>query len=225
MSEFAPEYGDWPAEADAVAGNIDHLDVDAEPDYGYDDGTGALPWEPGAEPVVDTDSPEFQEAARRYALEHTQGVIDQLIGEHLAPLGAQMEAALEEQQLAAGWTQADGILEAAGLDEAGRDQAFGIADEFVNTYAQELGVPSDVWIAALAEYKGVSVPEAAQMILEETANVVQHQDRMAGAKDEFDVLHRYFQPITPVHSTAPGHPPGGPGGDEFSVLRKYFPNG
>jgi len=222
VSEFAPEYGDWPAEADAVAGNIDHLDVDAEPDYGYDDGSDLLPWEPGAE--IDTQSPEFQEAAREYAREHVQSTIEHLIQENLAPLGAQMEAALEEQQLAAGQAQADGILEAAGLDEAGRDQAFGIADAFVNTYAQELGVPPDVWIAALADYKGVSVPEAAQMILEETANVVQHQDRMAGAKDEFDVLHRYFQPITPVHSTAPGHPPGGPGGDEFSVLRKWFPN-
>jgi hypothetical protein len=213
MSDFAPEY--WPVEADAVAGNVDY-DDDYVDSY-YDDSLSGEPVE------IDPSDPQFQEAARQYALENTQGVIEQLIGEHLAPLGAQMEAALEEQQLAAGQAQADGILEAAGLDEAGRDQAFGIADAFVNTYAQELGVQPDVWIGLLAEYRGVSVPEAAQMILEETANVVQHQDRMAGAKDEFGVLDRYFQPITPVHSNAPGHSPV-QGSNEFDVLRKYFPD-
>jgi hypothetical protein len=216
MSEYGYDEseGGYPAVADAVAGNIDHLDTE----YGYSEEPS--PWQPEFAPD-DPESPEeqealavFNEAARAYGIEHAQQIVGQLIDTELAPLGAEMEAALEQQRNAAGWEVADQILSEAGLDEADRERTLELADGFVEQFAANLGIEPGQWLEAFARYQGGSVEQAAQVVLQSAANVVRNEAQARGAADEVELAR--------LHTRLPQ--PGGsipPGGDEFSVVRKY----
>lgn len=192
MSEPAWE---GPAEADAVAGNIDHPDLD------YD--VEGIPWEPDA---ADTPDPEelvqlFNEAARQHGMEHAQEIVEHLIGTHIAPLGAEMESMLEQERYAEGWDAADGIFEEAGLDEGARDEAFEAAEAFVDWHAREMGVDPAQWLGLLAASRGTDEAGAARLVFQAVGDVMQHHAHLANAKDELAVVDKYFsgvQPATPA---------------------------
>jgi hypothetical protein len=223
MSEFAPE---WPVEADAIAGNMDHLDVDAEPDYGYDDEGDLLPWE--QEAAIDPQSPEFQQAASAYALEHVQSTIEHLIQEHIAPLGAQMEAALEQQDVDAGMDQAYSALEEWGVAENDRQAVIEITVENLQQAADQIGTDIPTFLLEWDRLAGGdgSGQAAALTALELGAASLARAHEHTNAKDEFAVYDLHFRrgplldehgPTTPLQPSTPG--------DEFGVLRKWFPNG
>jgi hypothetical protein len=223
VSDFAPEYGDWPAEADAVAGNLDHLDVDGEPDYGYDSPDDQLPWQP-----IDTDSPEFRELARQYALEEAHAAVSQLVENHLAPLGAQMEVALEQQDFAAGMDQVYDALEGFGVAEDDRQAVFEITAENLEQAAAQIGVDVPTFLQAMEEAYGLgdgSGAAAALAALEIGAASMARAHEHANAKDEFAVYDLHFrQPLYTERGPTTLEQPSTPG-DEFGVLRKWFPNG
>jgi hypothetical protein len=221
MSEFAPE---WPVEADAIAGNMDHLDVDAEPDYGYDDEGDLLPWE--QEAAIDPQSPEFQEAAREFAREHVQSTIEYLIQENLAPLGAQMEAALEKERQADGWDVAADVLEEAGLEEAVWEQAVETAEQFVDWHAQQMGVDAKQWLELLAESRGIDVGDAAKLVLQAVSDAHHHNERFKPGSGERAVVAKYFGDPTPAPARNPTDEAApGARNPERAVVTKYFGGG
>src|SRR5262245_14703989 len=123
MSEFA--YSDFPAEADAVAGNIDgEIEYDDLDPY-YDQPGDPLPWQPS----VDRDSPEFQEAVRQQALEEVHRTVIPAVVSQVAPLHAEVEGWISEHEAAAGREEGYERLGNLGVAEEHQAQVFDMVRE------------------------------------------------------------------------------------------------
>jgi hypothetical protein len=230
------EYADWPAEADAIAGNIDYDDELVDGGYvGYDDeGYGYDEWAP----EIDPSDPLFQEAAREYALAELQDIIPELVEQQLGPLGREMEAALDEQRLAAGWDWAHQHLDGLGVPENDRQELVELVAANLGDAAQQAGVDVVRFLQLAEQAAGIGNGDgeaAAVAMLEIGAAALERHRSIANAKgDEYEVFDRYFRQEPLGASTglgalitgrAPTQSSSAPPGDEFAVLRKYFPNG
>jgi hypothetical protein len=226
MSDYAFDY---PAEADALAGNVDHLDTeyDSSGEYGYGDDLYSY----GDEyvPATDPESPEFREAARQYGMEHVQDVIEHLVQTQLVPLHSQLESIVNEQQAAQGVEDAYDRLADYGIAEEDRGAVFDMVHQHTHEMAAQLGVDVPTFLQLMEQHAGVgngSGEAAALMLLELGAAATTRAT--APAADEFGVLRNYF-PRGDDTSLIHGEPMplGGqeplPRGNEFSVLAKYFP--
>jgi hypothetical protein len=200
LSEFETEQGGWPAEADAVASNVDFDDsyVEAQPET-----SGESPdWELQA----------FEDAAREYGREYAEASLQRVIAERLEPLAQEMESALQGRRQEEGTQAALKILGERGVVESDREEVLSRTEAMLDQELEARGMTWDDLQLIPDEQRHAFIDSA----LNANADAWVLHKRYEGG-DELAVAHKHFVNPAALQQAAPV-----PGGDELSLVAKHL---